>query len=122
MNRRESLNDDTPKGAGLFLRCIICSFLLLALFSLFALNTDFSNNIKSAFKSAVEEESPMDFIPRTIEAAQEKILSLREKNTSEKAEYTPDQNTKAINEEYPNPIIMPSETQKTNGAYQSSDI
>lgn len=115
---------EKEQGSGLFFRCIICSFILLVLFSVFALNTDFSVKIKTVFKTALTENTN-EFIPKTIEAAQEKIfssLNIAGKDKDKDLEFIPDENIDAIQEDYPNPIIMPSETQTKNGYTPYSDI
>ena len=103
---------DTPRGSGLFARSVFCAFILLALCSLFALHTDFSENIRSAFKLAVTEDSGL-VMPKISE------LSLFSKiKKEEPVQYIPAQSENNPQETYPNPIIMPSQT---SGQSLSSD-
>lgn len=121
-NSREPIPDEAPsQGGGLFMRCIFCAFIMLALFSFFALHTDFSDKTKEVFKAAVRENSER-FIPQIIETARGKLFSEKEDVSAEGAQtYIPDGEVEFPQETYPNPILMPSETTTENGYTPFSD-
>ena len=120
---RNPLPDEAPsQGGGLFMRCIFCAFIMLALFSFFALHTDFSDKTKEVFKAAVTENSEK-FIPKIIEAARGKLFTEKEDASSEGVQpYIPDKENEFPQETYPNPILMPSETTTESGFTPFSDL
>ena len=102
--------NEEPRGRGLFLRSVFCAFIILILCSVFALHTDFSERVKETFKSALSENSE-NLVSKALEA-----VMPHKQAEKPVGGYIPEGETESAAETYPNPIIMPSETAKTNGS------
>ena len=114
----KNIPTEEPRGGGLFLRTVFCVFMVLALCSLFALHTVFSEKARAVFKSALTETSE-NIVTKALDSG---IFPAREERST--GGYIPESlqeepGAEVPQEAYPNPIIMPS---AMSGSAPSSDL